>query len=64
MSALAGYCKGPSLLARIVHSLRAPWLDPCPIMPFSILANTPGIGSGLKSLAGTILCAIIARSCE
>jgi hypothetical protein len=33
-------------------------------MPFSILANTPGIGAGLKSPAGTNLCAIIARSRE
>jgi hypothetical protein len=52
------------VLAHIIRSLRAPWLDLCPIMPFSILANTPGIGSGLKSPAGTNLCAIIARSCE
>ena len=41
-----------SALTRISHNLRAPWLDLCPIRPFSILANTPGIGSGVKSLAG------------
>ena len=65
-------------LARISHNLRAPWLDLCPIMPFSILGDTSCIACGLKSPAGTkrsssakrdsadtrVLGAIIARSCE
>jgi hypothetical protein len=48
-------------LARITLGLRTPWLGLCSIKPFSILADTPGIGSGLKSPAETNPCAIIAR---
>jgi hypothetical protein len=52
------------LLARIIHGLRAPWLDLCSIMSFSILAGTSSTGSGLKSPAETNPCAIITRSRE
>src|SRR5437899_11625154 len=36
-------------LARISHSLDAPWLDLCPAIAFSPLANTPCIGGGSQN---------------
>jgi len=38
-------------LARFIHGLHAPWLGLRFRMPFSILTNARGIGSGLKSPA-------------
>src|SRR5437870_13660247 len=35
-------------LARISHSLDAPWLDLCPAIAFSPLANTSCIGGGAQ----------------
>jgi len=39
----------PAALTRISHSLDASWLDLCPAIDFSPLANTSCIGSGAQN---------------
>ena len=51
-------------LARIVHGLRAPWLDLCSSGPFRSSPIRPVLAPVSKVLAETNLCAIIARSRE